>query len=344
MAVKLGLTDIADAKLGTTQVDKIYLGSTEVWSNAPAPTIKALKFSSTGAQTLSVNNSYIKTLTPYFEYSLDDGTTWTAWEPRRNAITPISFGNGIDLYLRGTNTTFATGGSTYIGFVFSTESSVSCTGNIMHLLDFTQDLTTFPTGSTLTFKSLFSNCPVLTSAPDLPATTLVENCYRNMFYGCSGLTSAPALPATALASECYENMFYGSGMVNAPELPATNLAYMCYAGMFQNCSSLISAPALPATTLAERCYGSMFQNCTSLTQIPSLSHIDTVQSGSIRYMFYGCTGIKMSTTQDAEYASTYTFGVTPTTTLAEEMFTNTGGTFTGTPTAQTYYTANTIVS
>lgn len=34
MAVNLGSTAIADAKLGTTQVEKIYLGNEQVWSKS----------------------------------------------------------------------------------------------------------------------------------------------------------------------------------------------------------------------------------------------------------------------------------------------------------------------
>ena len=36
---------------------------------------------------------------------------------------------------------------------------------------------------------MFYHCENLTTAPELPATTLVEQCYAVMFNGCSGLTS-----------------------------------------------------------------------------------------------------------------------------------------------------------
>ena len=52
-------------------------------------------------------------------------------------------------------------------------------------------------------------CSELTSAPELPATTLAEACYYKMFYGCGNLTSAPELPATTLAEGCYAEMFSG---------------------------------------------------------------------------------------------------------------------------------------
>jgi len=56
---------------------------------------------------------------------------------------------------------------------------------------------------------VFYGCKSLTTAPELPATTLANNCYNSMFYGCTSLTTAPELPATTLANYCYNRMFYG---------------------------------------------------------------------------------------------------------------------------------------
>jgi hypothetical protein len=74
-----------------------------------------------------------------------------------------------------------------------------------------------------------------------------------MFYGCTSLTTAPQLPATTLASSCYQGMFSGCiSLTEAPELPATTLASECYDGMFRNCSSLNYIKAMfttiPGTT------------------------------------------------------------------------------------------------
>ena len=54
---------------------------------------------------------------------------------------------------------------------------------------------------------MFYGCSSLTTAPELPATTLADNCYENMFSACSSLTTVPALPATTLAEGCYMFMF-----------------------------------------------------------------------------------------------------------------------------------------
>jgi hypothetical protein len=136
---------------------------------------------------------------------------------------------------------------------------------------------------------MFNCCSSLTQAPELPATTLANNCYRSMFYGCTSLTQAPELPATELANQCYSNMFTScSSLTQAPELPATTLAENCYAGMFYDCSSLTQAPELPATTLADYCYEYMFYGCTSLTNVPSIAKIND----TCYYMFNSANNLE----------------------------------------------------
>jgi hypothetical protein len=95
-----------------------------------------------------------------------------------------------------------------------------------------------------------------------------DYCYSDMFNGCSSLTTAPELPATTLAGYCYSYMFRNcTSLTTAPELPATTLTDNCYYYMFSNCTSLTKAPELPATTLADSCYRFMFNGCTSLNNI-----------------------------------------------------------------------------
>ena len=191
------------------------------------------------------------------------------------------------------------------------------------------------------YKSMFQGCTSLTQAPALPSTTLATSCYGNMFQGCTSLTQAPALPATTLAVGCYENMFQGcTSLTQAPALPATTLANSCYNSMFTHCSRLTQAPALPATTLTNSCYHSMFMHCTSLTQVPALP-ATTLEGGCYRSMFQDCTSLKLSSTKTDEYTQEYRVpfsGNGTTTTYAHtDMFTSTGGTFTGTPSINTTY-------
>ena len=95
-----------------------------------------------------------------------------------------------------------------------------------------------------------------------------------MFYGCTSLTTAPELPATDLAEECYRSMFYGcKSLITAPSaLPSTSVWRNCYNSMFEGCTSLTTAPELPATTsLGRYCYQAMFMGCTSLNHIKCLA-------------------------------------------------------------------------
>ena len=215
-------------------------------------------------------------------------------------------------------------------------------------------LTTAPTlpAETLArycYTSMFQNCTSLTTAPALPAETLANDCYESMFQGCAALVTAPALPATTLADYCYRAMFSNcTALITPPQLPATTLESYCYNAMFHNCTSLTTAPELPATTLnGGACYYNMFWLCTSLTNIPKIS-ATIISSTCCHCMFYGCTKIKISETQVGEYQTPYRIPFSGTGTAEslalENMFQNTGGTFTGTPTINTtYYTSNTVI-
>ena len=191
------------------------------------------------------------------------------------------------------------------------------------------------------YAEMFKNCERLTTAPALPATTLADHCYRQMFYGCDRLTTAPELPATTLADNCYNGMFLGCDrLTTAPALPATTLADHCYDEMFRGCYSLTTAPELPATTLATNCYSSMFSYCTSLTTTPSLP-ATTLADGCYSSMFHNCTNLKLSTTATDSYTIAYRIPSAGEGTSGQDsltnMFTDTGGTFVGTPEINTTY-------
>ena len=136
------------------------------------------------------------------EYSVKNGK----WQDVV-ANTEITFGgtNG-DLRLRGTNP-YGTANNTkeYSNITFTNNVNVACTGDIRTLLDW-RNYNTVKTQNAR-FYMLFYNCGVLTSAPDLPATTLATNCYDCMFFYCTSLESAPVLPATTLSDWCYFQMF-----------------------------------------------------------------------------------------------------------------------------------------
>ena len=110
--------------------------------------------------------------------------------------------------------------------------------------------------------------------------------------------------------------------------------------MFYGCSSLTQAPVLHSTALASGCYNSMFRDCTSLTQVPVLP-ATTLAAGCYMGMFDGCISLKLSSTKTDEYIQEYRIpfsgnGTTASNALAD-MFTSTGGTFTGSPSINTTY-------
>lgn len=174
------------------------------------------------------------------------------------ADTKVDFGGKIGgLRLRGKNRY----GTATDAFIYSTISftnpdvEVACTGDIRTLLDW-EKYKTVDTKDAC-FIYLFDGCKVLTSAPDLPGTTLAANCYYFMFQNCTSLKVAPALPATKLAEGCYCGMFYGcTSLETAPELPATNLPSNCYNAMFEGCRKLMSFTLLvPKTSISNYPYG-----------------------------------------------------------------------------------------
>ena len=231
------------------------------------------------------------------EYSVNN-SEWKSIS--ENGISEgVTFGgsNGGNLRLRGKNkngTSTSMWSYANISFTPSNENSdtqVACTGDIRTLLDY-ENYNTVET-SNARFCRLFENCTQLTSAPELPATTLERYCYSNMFEGCTSLTTAPELPATTLddCNYCYSYMFSGcTSLTKAPALPATTLANSCYWSMFDGCTALTSAPELPATTLADNCYSVMFNGCTSLTTAPELK-ATTLANSCYSTMFRGCTSL-----------------------------------------------------
>ena len=209
------------------------------------------------------------------------------------------------LYLRGKDNTkfIATNGS---GIRWQLSARASCTGNIQTLLNWENPPTAIP--SERCYGLMFFNCSNLTTAPELPSTILKKSCYDTMFASCSSLTVAPKLPATSLADSCYFLMFKNcKALTTPPELPAKTLRSYCYTSMFEGCTSLTSAPELPATTLQVQCYYEMFKDCINLK----------VNTSSGNKIFTCPSSIP--------------------TVAVKNMFTGTGGSFTGTPTARTTY-------
>ena len=200
------------------------------------------------------------------EYSVNGGK----WQNVEKDI-PVTFGGTHgNLRLRGTNSKgTASVWNEYSTITFTDKNvKVACTGDIRTLLNW-RNYNIVETYHAR-FCSLFKNCNVLTSAPELPATTLAGNCYDGMFYGCTSLTAAPELPATTLAGFCYDSMFYGcTSLTDAPELKATKLVASCYDNMFYGCTKLSTvtmlAPSDQISNATRYCYNWLYNAGTDKT-------------------------------------------------------------------------------
>ena len=277
-----------------------------------------ITFTAEGEQTFEMSTSRIDSelmpgIEPYkisgLQYSLNNGD----WKDVEETGIRVTFGgtNGT-LRLRGKNLNgTAKDGWNYATITFDKpDVKVACTGDIRTLLDY-ESYKTVKTDQAR-FRSLFENCEAMTTAPDLPAETLAEDCYSYMFAGCTSLKTAPKLPATTLSGSCYYSMFSGctaletaptlsaetlktycygymfqgcTSLKTAPELRATQLILGCYEGMFRGCS-LESAPKLPATKLATKCYAYMFQDCKNLSSVTMLAPSDQIESTTNPYFYW----------------------------------------------------------
>ena len=268
------------------------------------------------------------------QYSLN-GTYWN--ELQADEQTP-SINSGEKIYFKGQLSPTTMNG---IG-TFTVSKRFNLSGNVMSMLfgDETQGKTDL-TGYDTCFTQLFMNSPVVNvSANFLPATTLAESCYESMFKDCTLLETTPELPAKKLKPYCYSNMFNSCiNLKNYPDLHHvqelsnyslyftfynTNLnniflddhiisnvplqgafagtkiinfskqlnfsGVKSYYEMFKDCTSLTTAPTLPATILKSQCYAHMFEGCTSLVIAPILPAI-TLTHSCYAHMFEGCTSL-----------------------------------------------------
>lgn len=169
-----------------------------------------------------------------------NGSSWTPYNVG-DTITVPNEGGKVYFKAVGSNGSLASGPSDCHTFVTSGEFEAS--GNVNSLLEEDEYIarTMSLENRDFCYAYLFSGA-TLTTAPELPATTLAYGCYAFMFSRCLSLTQAPVLPAEELAGFCY---YY----------------------MFENCTSLTQAPELPAYDLVDSCYAYMFQDCTSLNYV-----------------------------------------------------------------------------
>ena len=299
----------------------------------------------------SITSDLPVSLDGILEYSLDEGDTWNTYTLTRN--TNNVSGETITLSNIGDSVMFrGTLPQRYWRFYMT--NRIAAKGNVTSLFDGVGgDIPIISSGC----ARMFYSCTSLTSAPELPSTTLGEGCYENMFYYCSGLITGPSSignSATTASEFCCSYMFDGcSSLITAPELPAgilergcyyymfngctslktppssigsygTTASYKCCYHMFYNCYSLETAPELPATIFESYCYYEMFYNCSGFTTGPSSigNSSSTMADYSCCRMFYYCKSLVTppelpSTSLAANCYSSMFYGCTSLTTAPE---------------------------
>ena len=216
----------------------IFLGNppanVEYWiKNHYGPKCDALCFTAEEAgSTVKLTDANVFDNQPavYLQTSTN-GTQWNDYTVN-DTIQLAKVGDKVYFKAKYQNTQMAVPYGEYYSYHnFEMTGKIAASGNINSLLEENEETarTMSLSGRDACYFSLFNGCISLTTAPELPATTLANNCYDNMFYRCTSLTSAPELPATTLATNCYESMF--SECINL------NTIKLGYTGNFANAPS-----------------------------------------------------------------------------------------------------------
>lgn len=260
-------TDVSPLETRKGSAIGTYDTYSDCMSGTPTPyASQYLTFDIVSSGTIVLNTTS-SAFTKTISYSLDDGHTWR----NKTSSSGQSSGNTINVE-SGDKVLLCGKNSSYENNTFSASTaSFNIKGNIMSLIGGHNFETATTITSMYTFYGLFERTKILSAENLILPSTTNRGCYMNMFYF-SSLTTAPELPATTLDDWCYVGMFQGcTGLTTAPVLPATTLAIGCYSAMFYGCTGLTRAPELPATTLVDYCYGEMFLGCTNLNYIKCLA-------------------------------------------------------------------------
>lgn len=161
----------------------------------PEPDKDYLCFTSTGDSTVAMtqNGTPSTTANKVIQYKLNNGQ-WQTWD-----LSAVTLHDGDKMYLKSDDN-ISTGESSYrIYKKFVMSGSIAASGNIMSLVNFSD---TLPYNG---FMHLFQYCTSLTTAPELPATTLPSGCYQQLFYGCSKLNYIKAMFTTIILESALYN-------------------------------------------------------------------------------------------------------------------------------------------
>ena len=130
----------------------------------------------------------------------DDGAAWTTLGDTSTTALNITIPVGGKKYLRSISAN--AWGNVANGNTFSSTGRFGAHGNIMKLLG-------YDALKGYDCEFMFENCSNLTTAPELPATTLAEKSYWCMFSGCTLLNEIKCNATDISATDCTEEWLDG---------------------------------------------------------------------------------------------------------------------------------------
>ena len=194
--------------------------SSNYFYNATMPATNMLRFTAQEANSSITLNKQGSPTELQLEYRTNTNSTWQNYT-LGTQINLANINDWVEMRNRGLQTLNNTVDN-YHKFVMT--GKIAASGNIQYLLDKTGELLSV---TDYCYNSMFSGCTSLTTAPELPATTLADSCYSDMFEDCTSLTTAPELPATTLVRWCYFAMFEGCTNLKVNENGSGTKIFTC---------------------------------------------------------------------------------------------------------------------
>jgi len=140
-----------------------------------------------------------------FRYCYNGDCKWTYLTISANKTITLPANSSI--YIQGDNKSTATN-STYWKIYANVAHTLS--GLASGLIGGGREMS-----NQYAMMNLFNGDTALTDASELKMPTKLTNfCCSGMFNGCTALVKAPELPATSLVKQCYYRMFYSCGSLN----------------------------------------------------------------------------------------------------------------------------------
>ena len=168
--MNFGTIQVANIFVGTLNAIEAYFGNEKVWGKSEPAAGPWLCFTAEEANSTVAMKANGSAPTVSLKYSTD-GNTWSPFVVGTTTVTLANIGDKMYVRATSANTGMGSSSSNYNKFVM--EGKISASGNVDTLLDQNGNATL----DFYCYRNLFNDCTSLTSAPELPATTLADYCY-----------------------------------------------------------------------------------------------------------------------------------------------------------------------